>query len=130
MTTCCERIGVVDRELHEFYWNPDTPSTSVNLLEHSACPYCGAARFGLYDIDRIEQVPEHWRWACANVSRPASRRVRPLAEHVRELLGVCERSTGPAPPYCSGPARRADGSRGWVLEHQPVMEALSAFRAR
>lgn len=99
MTTCCERVGVVDCELDEFYWNPDTPSTSISFLDHPACPYCGASRFGLYPIDRLEQVPEHWRWACADAPRPGSRRVRPLAEHVRELLAVCERRAGPLPAY-------------------------------
>ncbi len=118
MTTCCERVGIVDHELDEFYWSSDTPSSSLSLLEGAACPFCGASRWDLHDIVHLDQVPEHWRWACTSEPRPGSRRVRPLSEHVRELLAFCERVAGPVPPFdttlfleMNGTAARIDA--GW-----------------
>jgi len=44
-----------------------------------------SSNWELRHLDDMEQVPEHWRWACDNSPRPGSRRVLPLSEHIREL---------------------------------------------
>lgn len=99
MTVCCERVGVVDDELSDFYWVSETPSAAVSLLADEPCPFCAASRWSLRRLETLEHVPEHWRWACAGIVRPGSRRVRPLAEHLRELLVFCERVAGPLPAF-------------------------------
>lgn len=120
MTTCCERVGVLDAELHDFYFNPETPSVSVSRLAESACPLCGASRWNLYPLERLEQIPEHWRWACGTEPRPGSRRVLPLVEHVRELLAFCRRVAPPLPAWqttlflnTADPRVRNEGT--WIL---------------
>jgi hypothetical protein len=126
MTTCCERVGILDRELDDFYWSYETPSRSVSLLEDPPCPFCGASSWGLHHLQHMDQVPDHWRWACSSEPRPGSRRVLPLSEHVKELLAFCRRVASPLPDFdrtlfliTTDPrVRREDG---WIIER-------SAFR--
>ncbi|HEY6556310.1 MAG TPA: hypothetical protein VI072_03515 [Polyangiaceae bacterium] len=120
MTSCCERVGVIDDELSEFYWSSETPSRSVSLLNGSSCPFCDASDWHLRHIDRPDHVPDHWRWACGNGERPGSRRVRPLSEHVRELVAFCQRVAAPVPAWDTAlllntmdPRVRYD--RGWIV---------------
>jgi hypothetical protein len=121
MTTCCERVGVVDDELGEFYWNADTPSQLMSMHGESRCPFCDASPWALHRIDDLIQVPELWRWACEDRPRPGRRRIRPLTEHVEELLQYCRRVTGPVPAFdtklfldTSDPRVRFEGR--WVVE--------------
>lgn len=125
MTRCCERVGVIDDELEDFYWNADTPSQSVSLFEDSGCPYCGTSPWSLHRIDDISQVPEHWRWACDEGPRPGSRRIRPLREHVEELLRYCERSNGGVPTfherlYFEAGVPQANPNGQWVLRRNAL----------
>jgi hypothetical protein len=134
MTTCCERVGVIDDELQDFYWNADTPSQLVSLLDDAGCPFCGASPWARHRIEDVSQVPELWRWACKDRPRPGSRRIRPLAEHVEELLQFCRRVAGPIPPFntklflnTSDPRARFDGR--WVVERGGLQTA-SEFAPR
>src|SRR5687768_8414183 len=63
MTTCCERVGVIDDELSELYWSSETPSRSISLLQEPPCPFCDASAWTLRHINSLDHVPEHWRWA-------------------------------------------------------------------
>jgi hypothetical protein len=99
LTTCCERVGVVDDELGDFYWSSDTPSRSISLGDESACPFCGASGWSFHHIDELEHVPEPWRWACDDQPRPGRRRLLSLAEHTRELLAFCRRVASPIPTF-------------------------------
>jgi hypothetical protein len=99
ITTCCEKVGVVDEELDDFYWSSDTPSRSVTILADSACPFCGASDWNYRQIDDLQHVPEHWRWACDGRPRPGRRIVRPLGDHLAELLEFCRRTAGPLPSF-------------------------------
>lgn len=74
MTTCCERVGIVDDELAEFYFDPEKPARSLSLVGDVECPFCEATTWSLHRIDELAQVPEHWRWACDGRPRPGSRR--------------------------------------------------------
>ena len=128
MTTCCERVGVIDDELSDFYWSAETPSKSVSLFNESACPFCDASDWNLRHIDSIDHVPEHWRWACDNWPRPGSRRVLPLAEHIRELVAFCQRVASPLPTWdrvllldTSDPRVRYD--RGWIVASNALVTA-------
>jgi len=64
VTTCCKLIGVVDDELHDFYWNPEDISRVLSFLQDSVCPECGRAEWDLNHLSTIDDVPERWRWAC------------------------------------------------------------------
>ena len=99
ITTCCERVGVIDEELDDFYWSADSPSKSLSLCDGAACPFCDASSWKLKHLDDIDHVPEHWRWACDNWPRPGSRRILPLAEHIRELVAFCRRVSSPMPAW-------------------------------
>lgn len=99
LTTCCERVGVVDDELSDFYWSSDTPSSSLSLFDEPSCPFCGASTWSYHPIEDLEHVPEHWRWACDDQPRPGRRRVLSLAEHTRELLAFCRRVAAPVPTF-------------------------------
>lgn len=99
LTTCCERVGVVDDELSDFYWSSDTPSNSVSLFDEPSCPFCSASAWSIRPIDDLEHVPEHWRWACDGQPRPGRRRVLSLAQHTRELLAFCRRVASPVPTF-------------------------------
>lgn len=99
ITTCCERVGVVDEELGDFYWSSDTPSRSITILEGSNCPFCDASTWKYRHIEDLVHVPEHWRWACEGRPRPGRRIVRSLAEHVAELLEFCRRVASPIPAF-------------------------------
>lgn len=121
LTTCCERVGIVDGELGDFYWSAETPSKSISLLDHAPCPFCDTSDWELSRIDSLAHVPEHWRWACDGWPRPGSRRVLPLAEHLRELFAFCERVASPLPVWnavlvldTKDPGVRYD--RGWIVE--------------
>lgn len=138
ITTCYERVGVIDHELSDFYWSFETPSQSISLFNESACPFCDASNWNFRQLDDMEQVPEHWRWACDNSPRPGSRRVLPLSDHIRELVAFCRRVASPLPTWdrvllldTSDPRVRYD--RGWtvpndafvtVVEFSPRFEAL------
>lgn len=120
MTTCCERVGVIDDGLSDFYWCAETPSRSIRLLDESTCPFCDASDWNLRHIDNIDHVPEHWRWACDNLPRPGSRRLLPLAEHIRELLALCRRVASPIPTWnatllLNTADARVRYDRGWVV---------------
>lgn len=99
LTSCCERVGVIDNELDDFYWDAETPSRSVDLSQLPDCPLCGAATWSLGPIDDMNHVPEHWRWACDGQARAGRRIVRPLAAHVAELLNVCRQISTPLPGF-------------------------------
>jgi hypothetical protein len=138
LTTCCERVGVLDDELGEFYWSSETPSESLSLERDSACPFCDASDWDLRELDHIDLVPEHWRWACDNWPRPGSRRILPLSVHLRELVAYCRRVASPLPSWdrvllldTADPRVRNDD--GWlapsdslvtVSEFAPRFEAL------
>jgi hypothetical protein len=126
MTTCCERVGVVDHELEEFYFSFETPSRWVSLLEGALCPFCGASSWDVRRLEHIDQVPEHWRWACTGRPRPGTRRILPLAEHVRELLASCRRVAAPLPEFdktfffdTADP--RVQRAGGWVVERGALL---------
>jgi ketosteroid isomerase-like protein len=128
MTMCCERVGVVDDELQEFYWSSDTPSRVVSLLGDSDCPFCGASRWPLQRIDELAHVPEHWRWVCDNQPRQGRRQVRSLADHVEELVRFCQRIASPVPAFStklfldtSDPHVRYD--RRWIVEPGSLLTA-------
>lgn len=135
ITTCCERVGVVDEELCEFYWSSDTPSRSITLLPGTDCPFCGASNWSYRKIDDLNHVPEHWRWACDGRTRPGRRIVRPLADHVAELLEFCRRTAHPVPEFdailflnTADPRVRYDA--GWIAESgalQSVADLTPAF---
>jgi hypothetical protein len=74
MTTCCERVGILDDELDDFYFDPENAGRSVSRLGDAACPFCEAATWAFHALDQPEQVPEHWRWARDGKPRPGSRR--------------------------------------------------------
>ncbi len=74
MTTCCERVGVVDDELHDFYFDPEAPDRAVSLVADAECPFCAATTWSLHRLDELHQIPEHWRSACDGKPRPGSRR--------------------------------------------------------
>src|SRR4051812_21022417 len=74
LTTCCERVGVVDHELDELYWDFETPTHSVSLSQSPDCPFCGSVGWSLRPIEDMAHVPEHWRWACDGQAR-AGRRI-------------------------------------------------------
>jgi hypothetical protein len=99
LTTCCERVGVVDDELSDFYWSSDTPSSSLSLFDEPSCPFCSAPTWSFRRIDELEHVPEHWRWACDDQPRPGRRSVRSLTDHTRELLAFCRRVASPVPTF-------------------------------
>ena len=73
MTTCCERVGVVDDDRHDFYFNHDNPRHSLRLFEGADCPLCGAPIWDLRRIDASDHVPDHWRWACDGQPRQGRR---------------------------------------------------------
>lgn len=134
LTTCCERVGVVDDELGDFYWSAETPSKSISLLDGAPCPFCDASGWELRTIDSLAQVPEHWRWACDSWPRPGSRRVLPLADHLRELFAFCERVASPLPVWnavslldTKDPGVHYD--RGWVVE-QRALATVAQFSSR
>lgn len=128
LTSCCERVGIIDDELGEFYFNPDTPSHSVSVFDGSACPLCGAPRWALQRISEVSHVPDHWRWACGAEPRPGSRRVRSLREHVAELLAFCRRTGPPLPDFEStvffetSSARLAEDGR-WIISAKALLSA-------
>lgn len=134
LTSCCERVGVIDEELQDFYWNPDTPSLSISLLEGAPCPSCGAPSWELHRIRDVSHVPDHWRWACGELPRPGSRRVRPLVEHVAELVAFCRRVAPPVPAFASTlffeaiPGRVDDAGR-WKIERDALLD-VAAFEPR
>ena len=134
LTSCCERVGIIDDELGDFYWNPDTPSSSVSVFDGSACPLCGAPRWALRRIEDMSHVPEHWRWACGAEPRPGSRRVRPLRDHIAELMAFCRRVAAPVPEFSSTllfetqRARLADDGR-WAVQAS-ALQATSEFAPR
>ena len=89
MTTCCERVGVVDDELHDLYWNHESLACVVPLYESCDCPFCGASAWDLRTLDEAGHVPDHWRWALDGQARAGSRRVGGSAEGgVRGAGGV------------------------------------------
>lgn len=128
ITTCCERVGVVDEELSDFYWSSDTPSRSIGICAESACPFCDASNWSYRLIDDLSHVPEHWRWAGEGQPRPGRRIIRPLAEHVAELLAFCQRVAAPIPPFegmlfLNTVDPRVRYQNGWISE----LAALSAI---
>jgi hypothetical protein len=134
ITTCCERVGVIDDELDDFYWSFETPSKSISLLNDSPCPFCDASDWNPRRLDRLDQVPEHWRWACDNQPRPGSRRVLPLAEHIRELVAFCRRVASPLPVWdevlvLDTSDRRVRYDRGWIIASD-VLITVAEFAPR
>ena len=134
ITTCCERVGVIDDELSDFYWSFETPSKSISLFNESPCPFCDASSWNFRYIENIDQVPEHWRWACDNSPRPGSRRVQPLSEHVRELIALCRRVASPLPNWhrvllldTSDP--RVHRDHGWTVP-KDVLVTVAGFAPR
>src|SRR6478735_5175705 len=132
ITTCCEKVGVVDEELGDFYWSSDSPSQSTSLHADSACPFCGAVDWSYRRLDELEHVPEHWRWACDGQPRPGRRIVRPLAVHIAELLEFCRRVAAPIPPFddtlflnTADPRVRYDG--GWIIR-PAALQTVADFR--
>jgi hypothetical protein len=133
ITTCCERVGVVDEELSDFYWSSDTPSRSVTTLAESNCPFCGASTWDYRHIDDLNHVPEHWRWACEGQQRPGRRIVLPLADHVAELLEFCRRVASPVPPFEAAVFLNTADPRvryqdGWIAEAGALQDAAD-FRS-
>jgi hypothetical protein len=74
MTACRERVGVIDDELDDFYFDAEKASRSVSLLGDAECSFCEATTSSLHRLDELEQVPERRRWACDGKPRPGSRR--------------------------------------------------------
>lgn len=132
MTTCCEKVGVVDEELGQFYWSADTPSRSVTTLGESVCPFCDASKWGYRRLNDFDQVPEHWRWACDGRPRPGSRIVRALDDYVAELLEFCRGSATPVPPFgaivfLNTHDPRVRYEEGWIAE-VGALHAVADFR--
>lgn len=121
LTNCCEKVGIVDEELGDFYWSSDTPSRSVTILGDSTCPFCDASGWSYRRIEDIAHVPEHWRWACDGLPRPGRRIVRPLTDHVAELLEFCHRVADPVPSFdavliLNTADLRVRDDGGWIVE--------------
>jgi hypothetical protein len=111
----------VDEELGDFYWSSDTPSRSITILADCACPFCGASDWNYRQIDDSNPVPAHWRWACDDHPRPGRRIVRPLAEHLAELLEFCRRTAQPVPSFdaillLNTVDPRVQYNAGWLAE--------------
>jgi len=64
VTTCCELVGVVDDELHDFYWSPEDLSRVISVFQDSVCPACRRSDWAFNHVSTIDELPEHWRWAC------------------------------------------------------------------
>jgi len=131
ITTCCERVGIVDEELSDFYWSSDTPSRSISTLADSTCPFCSASDWDYRRIDDLDHVPEHWRWACGGRARPGRRMVRPLAEHVAELLEFCRRVAHPIPAFDAILCLDTSDTRvryqgGWIADAS-ALQTVAAF---
>lgn len=130
MTTCCERVGVVDEELSDFYWNCETPKDCVSLLDAPDCPLCTSPIWSLNKLESLTQVPEHWRWACDGVPRAGRRQLLHLSVYLEELLEFCQRVAGPVPPWTE--AFVYDGSDGPLGREGPKsirVEALVSLEA-
>lgn len=133
ITTCCERVGVVDEELHDFYFDCEKPSLSLSLALGADCPFCESGIWDYRVLDQLEHVPAHWRWACDGQPRAGRRRIRPLHEHVEELVAFCERVAGPVPRYStvrfldtSDPSVRYDGA--WRLPKSALLSTVEFAR--
>jgi hypothetical protein len=120
---------VVDEELHDFYFDCEKPSLSVSVAVGADCPFCEAAIWDYHVLDRLEHVPAHWRWACDGQPRAGRRRIRPLREHVDELVAFCERVAGPLPAYSAAcfldtgdPRVRYEGV--WRLPNGALLSAV------
>lgn len=126
MTTCCERVGVVDDELDEFYWNSATPGDGVSLLGSPECPFCASSNWDLRRLEHATQVPDHWSWACDGVQRPGRRQLLSLAIHIQELLKFCRRVAAPLPGWnetlilnTGDPSARYD--RHWIASRSALL---------
>jgi hypothetical protein len=69
-TTCCGSYAVEDDELLELYIDPADLNKRVDLgysprdgEPPPRCPFCGAEKWDLIEIDAPSDVPEAWRWA-------------------------------------------------------------------
>jgi len=95
VTTCCELIGVVDDELHDFYWDAEDLGRAVSFLDGSVCPACSSSDWSLSHLDTFAQVPSQWLWACERGTLRDSDRERPrfqIGERVRVILNERNRT--------------------------------------
>jgi hypothetical protein len=67
-TLCCNRCGVEDDELLDFYFDPSDLSRQVSVYyEEPACPFCGAKPWDYVEITDPAEVPAEWHWAVKAV---------------------------------------------------------------
>ena len=71
VSTCCGFVGVVDDELHDFYWDPQDLGHVLSVFQDAVCPACRRSEWDFNHIQVIDEVPEPWRWACQRLP-PAS----------------------------------------------------------
>ncbi len=63
-TDCCNRFGVEDDELLDFYFDTRDLSRRVFAVKGTPCPVCGASPLRYEEVEEFAEMPAEWRWAA------------------------------------------------------------------